>query len=335
MSNGATPGPAILDQAARWFVLLASGEASATDRARWQAWRAADARHEQAWQRTQAATARLRDIPREQAHVSVAALNQRTAPKSPGRRRALGQLAVLFAVGLTGWQGWRRSDWSADQLTAVGEQRDITLADGSLLRLDTDSAIDIAFTAGARLIHLRRGRIMIKTAAAPEDGQRRGHPPFLVETAEGRVRALGTRFSVQQEAGSTRVAVLEARVAVQAADVTGEGAGDAPILQAGQDARFDRQGIVAPYPRRPADAAWTKGMLIADDLPLADFIAELARYRDTPLRCDPAVQALRISGTFPLRDTDRALAALGHTLPVRMAPIRQDDPRSGVIIRAK
>ncbi len=327
MKESAVPTPPrdVLEEAAHWFVLLASGEADEADHARWRAWRAADARHELAWQRTQAATARIRGIPRGQAQVSFEALKQGTGPRSRGRRRALGQLAALLVAGLAGWQGWRHSDWSADQLTAVGEQRELTLADGSLLHLDTDSAVDIAFSAQARLIRLRRGRILIETAPAPDA------PPFLVETGEGRVQALGTRFSVEQEAGSTRVAVLEARVAIHAA----EAAADAPVLHAGQAARFDRRGVVDRYASHRADSAWAKGMLIADDMPLADFVAELARYRDTPLSCDPAVRSLRISGTFPLRDTDRALAALGHTLPVRAVPVRPDDPESGIVLRAR
>lgn len=318
------PGPDILAEAARWFVLLASGEATPADRARWQAWRAADTRHEAGWRRAEAATALFGGIAREQAPASAQALERRPLI-SRGRRRVLGGgLAGLFLAGLVGWQGWRRSDASADHLTAIGEQRSLTLADGSLLQLDTDTAVDIAFGAQARLVRLRRGRVLIATAPQKAPGA----PPFMVETDEGRVRALGTRFTVRQHDGSTEVAVLEARVAIEA----GKGLGVAPILSAGRAARFDRHGLVDERATQPADGAWSTGMLIADDMPLADFVAELARYRDAPLACDPAVRGLRISGTYPLADTDRVLAVLAATLPVRVQPLRPGDPARGLVV---
>lgn len=326
MSETADPVPesGMLEEAARWFVLLASGEANETDHARWLAWRAADARHEAAWLRTQTISSKFSGIPHGQARAAAEVLRT-PAPVAPGRRKFLGQLALLCVVGATGWHGWRRSDWSADRVTAIGEQRNLTLADGSQLWMDTDTALDIAFDASARLIRLRRGRILIATAS------RTAAPSLMVETAEGRVRALGTRFAVRQEAGATLVAVLEARVAIHAAEATGS----EPIVHAGQSARFDRSGILGWQDVQLSDAAWAEGVLIADDMPLADFVAELARYRATPLLCDPAVRALRISGTYPLNDTDRALAALPRTLSVHVSAIRSGDPASGVILRLK
>lgn len=333
-----TPTPEILQEAARWFVLLASGEATEADRQRWQDWRAADARHEDAWRRAEAVTARFADIPDTQTTASVEALESRQDRRAQRRQilRGLGGLAGLFLIGGIGWQGWRRSDASADALTAVGEQRDLTLADGSQLRLDTDTAIDVVFSGHERLIRLRRGRVLI-TTARPEGSS--PPPPFRVETAEGRVQALGTRFAVRQETGTTHVAVMEARVAIHSADVAGSwadsGAGNAPILAAGEAARFNRLGLVDRRAARPADSAWSRGMLVADEMTLADFTAELARYRSTPLVCAPAVRALRISGTYPLTDPDRALAALARALPVRVETLRASDPSAGVIILAR
>ena len=157
--------PDILQEAARWFVLLASGEATDADHRRWQAWRAADARHETAWRRAEAVAAPFAQIPGAQAAASVAALERRNGLRASRRQalKGLGGLAGLFLAGWVGWQGWRRSDVSADVLTAVGEQRDLTLADGSRLSLDTDTAIDVAFSANERLIRLRRGRVLIAT----------------------------------------------------------------------------------------------------------------------------------------------------------------------------
>ncbi len=301
-----------LQQAAQWFVLLASGEASDADRRRWHAWRRADPAHELAWQRAARSVARFAELPPEQAPASLRALAATpAAPARPARRKGLAQLAVLLfasAGGVAGWRGYRDSDRSADLLSAVGERRDGVLPDGSAVTLDTDSAIDIEFSATVRRIRLRRGQIMVSTAADP------AARPFTVETADGRVLALGTRFTVRQEPHSTRVSVLEARVALHGHDASGP----APIVAAGASARFDRGGLIERRAAPAADTAWVRGMLIADDMTLDELVAELARYRSGPLDCAPAAARLRISGTFPLNDIERALAAVGDTLPVRV-----------------
>lgn len=340
----AAPSAELLQTAARWFVQLASGEATDADHQSWQAWRAADPRHEAAWQRAQAVTAPFAHIPPAQAGVSVAALEKQQGRRAARRQalKSLGGLAGLFCAGWFSWQGWRSSDASADALTAVGEQRDLLLPDGSQLLLDTSTAIDVAYSASERLIRLRRGRALITTAKPKGEGDGgQPPPPFWVETAEGRVRALGTRFAVRQDAGSTHVAVMDARVAIHAGAFghfgfapTAEAVAtdDVPILAAGEAARFNRLGLLGRSSARSADSAWARGMLVADDMLLADFVAELARYRTSPLLCDPAVRALRISGTYPLTDTDKALAALTRALPVRVVPVKGNDPASGVAI---
>ncbi|MNT75259.1 fec operon regulator FecR [compost metagenome] len=60
-------------------------------------------------------------------------------------------------------------------------------------------------------------------------------------------------------------------------------------------------------------------MLLADNLPLSDFVTELARYRRGLLRCDPAIASLRVSGTFPVGNPRQALAMLEATYPVDIA----------------
>lgn len=59
-------------------------------------------------------------------------------------------------------------------------------------------------------------------------------------------------------------------------------------------------------------------MLYAEEMRLADVLSEIGRYRSGVLRCDPAVADLRVSGAFQLEDTDRVLAVLAQTLPVRL-----------------
>lgn len=309
-------------QAAHWFVLLASGEASDEDKREWQAWRAASKEHESAWQLAEAAVGRFAAVPRSLAATSANILNNKGK-----RRRQLAKQLVLFCgigvLALGGYLASLRMDWSADAVTAVGEQRSLMLADGSHMVLDTDTAVDIEFSDKQRLIHLRRGQVLIETAADTASS----HRNFIVETREGRARALGTRFTVMQESEATRVTVLESRVAVQPARENSEIA----IVAAGESLRFDRNRILQTAALRPEEASWSNGVLVVNEMRLDEFTAHLARYRATPLQCSPEVAALTISGAFPLDNTDRVLEALSRTLPVTVA----DKGKQGSLIQAR
>lgn len=305
---------ALRDQAAHWFVLLASGEASEGDREEWQAWRQASAAHEAAWQLAESAAGRFAAVPSVLAASSVGILGDKGRP----RRYMLKQLVLLCGIGVLALGGYRASlqmDWTADAVTAVGEQRTLMLADGSRMVLDTDSAVDIDFSDTQRTIRLRRGQIMIETApdTAPQ------HRDFMVETQEGRTRALGTRFTVLQENGVTHVAVLEARVAMQPARASAE----VGVAAAGESVRFDRDRILRNAALRPEEASWPTGILVVNEMLLDEFAAHLARYSAMPLRCSPAVAALKISGAFPLDSAERVLEAVARTLPVRVAHNKQ------------
>ncbi len=118
-------------------------------------------------------------------------------PSNPERRAALGKLALLLAVMPVGWGSWKLAQsqqWTADYRTAVGERREWTLADGSRITLNTNTAVDVLFDSQQRLIRLREGEILVQTATDNSPLAR----PFLVSTAQGHMQALGTRFIVRQ-----------------------------------------------------------------------------------------------------------------------------------------
>lgn len=100
---------------------------------------------------------------------------------------------------------------------------------------------------------------------------------------------------------------------------------------AGQTARFTATGVDGVKATDAGAAAWVRGILIADDLPLCEFLAELGRYRATRINCDPAISGLRISGAFPLTDISRVLVSLAGSLPVVID--KQTD--GGVIVRPR
>lgn len=127
-------------------------------------------------------------------------------------------------------------------------------------------------------------------------------------------RALGTRYSVRREAGGTRVAVFQDAVLLQPADP----AAPSRRLEAGQLSLLTARAAAAPAPVTVGLADWVDGRLVAIDQPLGDFIAELARYRQGSLSCDPAVAHLRLSGAFRLADTDAVLENIAASLPVAL-----------------
>ncbi|ENO88747.1 FecR domain-containing protein [Thauera linaloolentis] len=306
-AEDATPRipPHVAEAAMEWWVELQSDPVTDDMRAACLRWRGARPEHEQAWQIIAAGHSRLHAsaLPPALAHAALG------APRGkPARRRAIKALAVLVFAGGGAWGIHRRdiaSQWFADYRTGTGERRDIVLADGTRVTLDTDTALDIRFGEHERRLHLRSGRIHIDTA--PDGDSRR---PFFVDTAQGRAQALGTRFTVRQDDGASHIAVYEGSVAL----IPRHGGG--LTLGPSEQTRLHPHGTDAPRPTDDRDTAWRQGMLIVSAMRLDDFIAELGRYRSGWLHCDPQVAALRVSGSFPLADTDRALDALANTLPV-------------------
>ena len=131
---------------------------------------------------------------------------------------------------------------------------------------------------------------------------------------DGSARALGTRYAVRRELAGTRVAVFQDAVLLRPADPA------APSLRlaAGQQSLLTARAAAPPEPVIAGQADWVEGRLVAIDQPLGDFIAELARYRQGSLSCDPAVAHLRLSGAFRLADTDAALENVAASLPVAL-----------------
>ena len=302
---------AIAMQAAEWLATLMSGATTPAETTAWQQWRQAHPDHERAWQHIESVSGGLREL---DAQASRKALQPGRNSRSVSRRGSLQLLAWVSAIGLTGWFGARSAyapDLAraalADLSTGVGERRELTLADGSRLHLNSGSAVNLRFTDTQRLLQLVRGEVFIATAR--ETG--RPYRPFLVETAHGQAQALGTRYSVRQAEGSTMVAVEEGAVRLIPRH------GDArQVIRAGQGGGMTAQGVLPAHAVSPDIWAWRQGLLLADAMPLRDFLHELSRYRHGWLGCDDAVAGLRISGVFPLADLDAVLLSLPDSLPV-------------------
>lgn len=305
-AGGLPLAPRVAQEASRWYVLFLSGSQTEEDKRAWRDWRAADPDHERAWAHLALADARMRDLPAKAAYEALSA-----GRHQKGRRKVL--LAAAFAATCIGPALWAadRNRWlriSPDYATDVGERRDVVLVDGTRITLNTDTRVDASFEAGERTLRLRRGELLVATGRAP------GYVamPFRVDTAFGRITALGTRFAVRLRADAAHVALLEGAVEIQPSDRAGAGLALAP----GQAARCTRQRVDLAGPVSAGDTAWLRGELAADDMPLALFLEELSRYRPGVISCDERAGRLRVSGLFPLQDTDRVLEAVGRLLKV-------------------
>ncbi|MDN4546498.1 FecR domain-containing protein [Pseudomonas sp. C32] len=294
----------VLDAAIAWQLSLDSGNPA--EREAFTQWHAAHEEHARAWcqlgmldQRFSVASGPAR----------TALLQSREGIRRRVRKLGNGLASVVAVIGLALFAGERYLPvdyWLADQRTATGEQRTLRLADGTVINLNTHSAVDVRFDEKQRLIVLQEGEILIETG--------HGDPrPFIVETREGSMRALGTRFLVKREEEGTRLSVLQSAVAAHP-----QSSPEEQILREGQQVLIRSNGLGPILAVNLGADAWTRGMLVVDNARLEDLIHEIGRYRRGYLGVAPEVADLRITGSFPLRDTDLALNALLPTLPVKI-----------------
>ncbi|MDR6498834.1 transmembrane sensor [Burkholderia ambifaria] len=301
--------PHVARRAVEWWVDRQTGHTDDAFEAALARWRAEDPAHDAAWRHIETMQRRFGRLA---AGIDTQAAHAALLPPRAGRRRAaVKALAVLLFAGGAAWMAEparRAAIWPADLRTAVGERRAVTLADRTVVVLDTDTALDVRFDDTVRRLRLLRGTIMVTSGHDDRVPAR----PLVVATAQGELRPLGTRFAVRQRDGATRIEVFAGAVRVQPVDATA----GARVIAAGEGADFTRDAIGEPAPLAAYASAWTDGMLVASRMRLADLVAELDRYRRGSLRCDAAVADLLVSGTYPLDDPARVLDTLKATLPI-------------------
>ena len=307
MSAAIDPGAARV--AAQWLVRLRDGALSAAEQQAFDAWRDSHPAHREAWRRAELVCQAMAIVP--------PALRQQQPQEQ--RRRTVKQLAMLIACAappllLASRSPWWES-WRAGVSTGTGEIRHMPLPDGSRLAMNTATAIDVAFDDTTRLIVLHAGEIHLRSAPDPATVAR----PLMVRSANGSVRALGTRFSVREEGGlfspRTQVCVTQGAVEI----VPSQAHQAARTIGSGWQTSFDANAVAGVAAAPAGSEAWLQGVLIAERTPLGEVLAQLARYRNGVVRCDPAVARLPVDGIFQLNDTDRILALLQVSLPIRVS----------------
>lgn len=301
--QAATPPAKIIAEAADWLVKLKDKPLTASEKSQLKQWCAQSADHQRAWQAAQQLNQSFEQVPEK---LGLSVLSRKQAQ----RRNLIKAISALLVIPTGSWLVYQHSpisSWTADYQTATGELREVMLADGSQLILNTRSAVNVWFDENQRLIELLEGEIQITTVS---DLAR----PLSVRTEHGQIWALGTIFTVRLDSDYSQVAVQQDAVEIHTAATD-----KVQRITAGQQSRFSEVEIEPARISQPTTAtAWTRQQLIVDNQPLAEVIAELSRYRKGWLRCDPAVAQLRLSGVFQLTDTNIALSNIAHTLPVKV-----------------
>jgi transmembrane sensor len=326
------PNPQILEEASAWFVTFRSQDFTADTARDFHDWLKRSPEHIRAYLEIAAIYA---DIPAPEQGRTPAELIARAkcspdlnviplnldsvarerlpqaagAPRSFATRFALAA-SILIGAFVGTWLYTDRNTYG----TGIGEQRSITLEDGSIVELNARSKVRIALDERQRDIHLLEGQALFRVA---KDHQR----PFVVHAGTASVRAVGTQFDVNRKSASTTVTVLEGRVAVLSAApgqavVTepAESSVTAPgiLLVSGEQMTVTPGNVrKAESPDVAAATAWTQHLLVFDGTALSEVLEEFSRHTRRRIVVDsPELAALKISGQYTSTNPDSLLRFL-------------------------
>ncbi|HNS58539.1 MAG TPA: FecR domain-containing protein [Nitrosomonas europaea] len=308
----------IIEAAITWSIRLDYNDPTPETRQSFDQWLHADPLHRLAWQRVDSLNNLRNDcrsLPSRLAFDTLQEVDSRRQSRKLSRRNAMKLLSLAGITIATGWIVREHTPWQrllADASTVTGEQRVLHLTDGTVVVLNTDSAVSFDLTEAQRLIVLQRGEMHITTGPDSEVSARIGRKrPFRVHTPFGELQALGTRFVVRLDEQHARVSVQEGAV-----ELHPSAGGSSAIVQAGESRRLTGSSILPAADRYFEEDGWVSGVIAGKNIRLADLVAELSRYRPGYIVCDERVADLPISGIFHVKDTDKALQFLAQTQPV-------------------
>ncbi len=330
-NNGAktTQGLAKLEEpmherAAHWVARLRADDCSETDLQDFALWLSASPAHEQAmdsmldlWDDL----AVLEFMPHSES-VEVAD-EPEDSPHQPARRQWLGlglaTAATLLLAIFIAPLGEQATGIDSFQ-TARGETSSLTLNDGSVLTLNTDTLIQVQMNKDRRYVMLRRGEVFFEVQ---KDASQR---PFVVDAGHAQVQVLGTAFNIRLEGDRSDITVTEGVVRVSEIGNPGHRAAASELLYANQAIATDASGLAtAATADSSVSTAWRDGRIIADAMPLGKLVQEIGRYHDRKiLIAEPALAQTRVSGVFQLQDPDTILKALKHSVGIEAITLEDD-----------
>ncbi len=322
----------IAEAAATWWVRRQSSDGF--DPVAFQAWLEADPRHAEAWTRAGSMLASFDDY---QSAPELLALRAQVLTRAHrhGRRRwqskvsrrgllaAGAGFAAALVAAPAAYVGLRHH--RETYATGIGEQRTLTLSDGSRVALDANSHFTTDFSYGRRRIDLVRGRAHFDVAKDPTR-------PFAVHADGYVVTALGTAFSVETGRDKLSVSLFEGRVSLGAAP--GSSSSHAPIEMTPLQqvvivkARPDDWQMAAFEPER--ESGWRVGRLFFDHERLGDVAERMNDYSRTRITVEGAAADLPVSGVFAAGETAAFIDAVKTYYPVEAQVTAK-----GVTLRAR
>ncbi|MGO2512442.1 DUF4880 domain-containing protein [Marinomonas polaris] len=309
-----------LEAAAEWFAVLADKPVAEADQLAWQKWLNEDEAHRQAWLQVESVGAMFssfQDNGSQQSARYVLDTTSSMNSSSMNRRQLMKGVLGVTGVAALGWIGWSEtplpriaSAWMADFHTQVGQVSVYDLEDGTQVWLNTNSAINRSIDGQYLSVSLVTGEMMIQTLPVEE-----GYG-FSAACRDGVVNVGKdqARFCVRQLSNTeTVLAVYEGIVSLTPleSDVT-------QTFQAGQEVTFTAYSMSKAKPASLLYDTWRNGLLIVEDMSLANFIAEIDRYHYGYINLDSSIADLQVVGTFPNHDLDIVLSMLSKSFPIRV-----------------
>ena len=299
-------------EAAAWHAKLGVKPVSSDTIKDFFAWRE-DPAHAEAYRRVHKAwtdTGRLAADPELQRVLDDAMTRRSKAIASRPRRTFIGLaavgagLALVLAVGTWSWLEAR-----TQFATAVGEQRLVQLADGSSVRLDTDTRMKVRFDHARRVIVLEQGQALFNVA---HDAGR----PFLVRAGDTQVTAVGTIFDVRRDRSDVQVTMVQGIV-----DVAGGEQGRAPSrMRAGHQATVTAAGTATKAVDVVTATSWADGRIVFRDTPLRAAVAEVNRYLTQKVELDGDAKGdVPVSGVFKVGDRDAFVSTAAAVLELKVS----------------
>jgi transmembrane sensor len=307
------PSPALRAQAAAWVTRLHGPNRTEEVEEGLRRWLAESPEHKAAFELltdTWEKSARLRRRP-----IERVASWQKIGFRVSFSRAAFATMAVA-ALAVLGTIFYLHSD---AVVTAVGEQRTLTLEDGTRVYLNTNSRAVVHYDKKLRQVNLEKGEALFEVAKRPEW-------PFVVTAGDRQVTALGTAFIVRRDEKDLAVTLVEGKITVSPVrDVSGGSAvpqrtpesGTAAVFTLSPGQRLTLAKSEPPKVDRPPlerVTAWQRGQVAFDNTPLADAAAEMNRYSAVRVVVeDPSAAAIRVSGIFRAGDSANFAQAVAKT----------------------
>jgi len=250
----------------------------------------------------------------------AAAVTQRQSPRFFYFGAAVTALVAIFAVGLTLYM---RGDIVA---TGIGEQRQVTLTDGTRIFLNTATRVVVNYADEARRVDVTKGEALFDVAKRPDW-------PFIVTAGERQVTALGTSFVVRRDQQNLVVTLVEGKVSVDPVkaapgDVAGPSTAPAAppskpgvyTLTAGQRLTFvEGAPPKIDTPSIEESMAWRRGQVVMNQMTLSAAAAEMNRYNNRQvITVQPEVGELSINGLFQAGDSANFANAVAQAYGLQM-----------------